>query len=42
LAQRIALLEERQREGERERSAANAGDAAEPEGARPVVTRVGE
>jgi hypothetical protein len=42
LAQRIALLEERQREGERERTAANAGTAGEPERARPVVTRVGE
>jgi hypothetical protein len=42
LAQRIALLEERQREGERERSAGKAADAAEPERGRPLVTRVGE
>jgi hypothetical protein len=43
LAQRIALLEERQRESERERTAGTAAKApADAERERPVVTRVGE
>jgi hypothetical protein len=46
LAQRIALLEERQRESERERSAGSArsaaGESREPERPSRVATRVGD